>query len=218
MADGIVKPSCANLSGKATLDQEIVHFLKYSYLCKCVLAFLFFGFSVYILWKAHGNNKGHKFISLGYLVFPSLNKGIIYLHLHKTKLEVIIHPNWTLLWLNCDFPKSLGHNSGPIVGMLFGFSVLPPSMLIFTRYVSTTIEWKNVEPCFCLNTALTCLLFFWEVFQGIMTMIVAMNFKWIHYMELVYNVVMSAIRNWFKRTPPPLPGFRGRSLKQKRNI
>ena len=62
MADGIVEPSQAKLSGKATLDQEIVDLLKCSYFCKCVLVFLFFGFIVYILWKAHGNNKGHKFI------------------------------------------------------------------------------------------------------------------------------------------------------------
>ena len=106
MADGIVQPSRANLSGTATLDQEIVDLSKYSYLCKCVLVFLFFfGFSVFILWKAHGNNKGHKFISLGYLVLASLNKGSIYLFiLYKTKLEVIISPEWTLLCLNCDFP------------------------------------------------------------------------------------------------------------------
>ena len=50
MADGIVQPSRANLSGTATLDQEIVDLSKYSYLCKCVLVFLFFfGFSVFIL-------------------------------------------------------------------------------------------------------------------------------------------------------------------------
>ena len=55
------------------------------------------------------------------------------------------------------------------------------------------------EPCFCLDTALTCLLFFQEVFQGTMTMIAAMNFKWIHYMKLVYSVVMAAIRNFDSR-------------------
>ena len=54
-----------------------------------------------------------------------------------------------------------------------------------------------------------------EVFQGIMTMIAAMSFKWIHYMKLVYSIVMSAIKFFlFKITPSPFPGFRVWSLKQ----
>ena len=42
-----------------------------------------------------------------------------------------------------------------------------------------------------------------EVFQGIMTMIAAMSFKWIHYMKLVYSVVMSAIKFFYLREPLP---------------
>ena len=41
-----------------------------------------------------------------------------------------------------------------------------------------------------------------EVFQGIM-MIAAMSFKWIHYMKLVYSVVMSAIKFFYLREPLP---------------
>ena len=78
-------------------------------------------------------------------------------------------------------------------------------MLIFTRYVSTNIECKNVEPCLCLNTAYIDLSLL-GVFQGIMTMIAAMNFQWVHYMKLVYSVVISAIRFFLvKRSPPPSP-------------
>lgn len=54
MADGIVEPSRANSSGKATLDQERVDLLKSKYsenLCKsCILVYVsFFCFCLYIL-------------------------------------------------------------------------------------------------------------------------------------------------------------------------
>ena len=50
-------------------------------------------------------------------------------------------------------------------------------------------------------------------------MIAAMSFKWIHYMRLVYSVVMSAIKFFlFKITPPPFPVGLGLMVTETREL